>query len=97
MLRCMAAGRDTAAKGPVEVEAAAAARGVQRFAYKIKPGNALYHKAVIRQLGKSHAASGGLGLLPAQRYESGKLPILKRAGKDGNIGMGEAGGELCRF
>ena len=59
-----APGGKAAAKGPVQVEAAAAAHAVQRFAHKVKAGTAL--ELEIRfQLGEGKATAGDLRLLPA--------------------------------
>ena len=57
-------GGKAAAERPVQVEAAAAAGAVQRFAHEVKAGAAL--ELEIRfQLGEGKAAAGDLRLLPA--------------------------------
>ena len=73
-------GGDAAAKGPVQVEAAAAAGAVQRLAHKVKAGAAL--ELEIRfQLGEGKAAAGDLRLLPAAGGQALKAPVLGGVGQ----------------
>ena len=57
-------GGKTAAERPVQVEAAAAAGAVQRFAHKVQPRTALELEGRFH-LGQSKPAAGGLRLPPA--------------------------------
>ena len=68
-------GGDAAAKGPVQVEAAAAAGAVQRFTHKVKAGAALELEAG-GHFGQAQAAAGGLGLLPAAGGQALEQPVL---------------------
>ena len=78
---CRAApGGKAAAKGPVQVEAAAAAHAVQRFAHKVKAGTAL--ELEIRfQLGEGKAAAGDLRLLPAAGGQAVEPPVFGGVGQ----------------
>mgnify|MGYP002236235517 CR=1 FL=1 len=73
-------GGDAAAKGPVQVEAAAAAGAVQRFTHKVKAGAALELEAG-GHFGQAQAAAGGLGLLPAAGGQALEQPVLGRVGQ----------------
>ena len=93
MSGCMTACGDAAAKGPVEIEAAATARCVQCFSDYVKIWHGTHHEAFFVYLRKGHAAAGGLCLLPAEGGQTCELPVLKGAGESWEIGGGEAAGK----
>ena len=57
----MSARGDSAAKGPVKIEAAAASCGIQGFTHHVEPRHGTHHEAFGIELGKSHAAAGVAG------------------------------------
>ena len=72
----------------MQVEAAAAAHAVQRFAHKVKAGTAL--ELEIRfQLGEGKAAAGDLRLLPAAGGQAVEPPVFGDVGQLLPLGGGE--------
>ena len=79
-------GGDAAAKGPVQVEAAAAAGAVQRFTHKVKAGAAL--ELEIRfQLGEGKAAAGDLRLEVETTPVGGALAIAEQVASGRSRGV----------
>ena len=87
---CRLPGGDAAAEGPVQVEAAAAAGAVQRFAHEVKAGAALELEVRVH-LPQGKAAAGHLGLLPAAGGEPLKPPVFGGAGQLLPLARGESG------
>ena len=80
-MACSAApGHKAGAERPVQVETAAAACAVQRFAHKVKARTALELEVLIH-LPQGQPAAGGLGLLPAAGGQLLKAPVLGGVGQ----------------
>ena len=83
-------GRDPAAEGPVQIEAAAAAGAVQCFAHKIQARAALKLKMRIH-FPQREPAAGHLRLLPAAGGQALKAPVLGGVGQLLPLGGGDTG------
>ena len=87
-------GCDPAAEGPVQIEAAAAAGAVQRFAHKIQARAALKLKMCIH-FPQREPAAGHLRLLPAAGGQALKAPVLGGVGQLLPLPGGENGGRIA--
>ena len=84
-------GSNAAAEGPMQVESAAAAGAVQRFAHKIQPGAALELEMPVH-LPQSKPAAGHLCLPPAAGGQPLKAPVLGSMSQP----LPLPGGKKCR-
>ena len=87
-------GRDPATEGPVQIEAAAAAGAVQRFAHKIQARTALKLKMRIH-FPQREPAAGHLRLLPAAGGQALKAPVLGGVGQLLPLPGAENGGRVA--